>query len=123
MGVAGLAIISVATGRFDVNIERYLAADIAAGGLIVECAGGEFCGLSRRTAHLPDGHQQRPAAKTIAIIWLNPHRITKKTYATRFVMERLPRAYALLTAGRQRQPGAPVLPGLWPGDDDFSLLA
>ena len=40
-GRAGLAY--VATGRFDAYIERGIRLwDIAAGGLIVECAGGEF---------------------------------------------------------------------------------
>ncbi|MDB6023388.1 MAG: Inositol-monophosphatase, partial [Pedosphaera sp.] len=34
----------VATGRFDAYVERGIRLwDIAAGGLIVECAGGEFC--------------------------------------------------------------------------------
>ncbi len=43
MGAAALAIVYVATGRFDAYIESgiYLW-DIAAGGLILECAGGEF---------------------------------------------------------------------------------
>jgi myo-inositol-1(or 4)-monophosphatase len=43
MGAAGLAMVYVATGRFDVYIEQGISLwDIAAGGLIVECAGGEF---------------------------------------------------------------------------------
>ncbi len=43
MGAAGLAMTYVATGRFDAYVERDIRLwDIAAGGLIVECAGGEF---------------------------------------------------------------------------------
>jgi myo-inositol-1(or 4)-monophosphatase len=43
MGSAALALTYVATGRFDAYIERGIRLwDIAAGGLIVECAGGEF---------------------------------------------------------------------------------
>jgi len=43
MGSAALAMTYVATGRFDAYIERGIKIwDIAAGGLIVECAGGEF---------------------------------------------------------------------------------
>ena len=43
MGSAALALAYVASGRFDAYIERGLRLwDIAAGGLIVECAGGEF---------------------------------------------------------------------------------
>jgi myo-inositol-1(or 4)-monophosphatase len=43
MGAAALALSYVATGRFDAYIERGISLwDIAAGGLIVECAGGEF---------------------------------------------------------------------------------
>ena len=43
MGSAALALTYVATGRFDAYIERGISLwDIAAGGLIVECAGGEF---------------------------------------------------------------------------------
>lgn len=43
MGAAALALVYVASGRFDAYIESgiYLW-DIAAGGLILECAGGEF---------------------------------------------------------------------------------
>ena len=41
MGSAALALVYVATGRFDAYIERGIHLwDIAAGGLIVECAGG-----------------------------------------------------------------------------------
>lgn len=43
MGSAALALTYMATGRFDAYIERGIRLwDIAAGGLIVECAGGEF---------------------------------------------------------------------------------
>jgi myo-inositol-1(or 4)-monophosphatase len=43
MGAAALAMTYVATGRFDAYVERGIRLwDIAAGGLIVECAGGEF---------------------------------------------------------------------------------
>ena len=43
MGSAALALTYVATGRFDAYIERGIHLwDIAAGGLIVECAGGVF---------------------------------------------------------------------------------
>jgi len=43
MGSAGLAMTYVATGRFDAYVERGISLwDIAASGLIVECAGGEF---------------------------------------------------------------------------------
>jgi len=43
MGSAALALTYVASGRFDAYIERGIRLwDIAAGGLILECAGGEF---------------------------------------------------------------------------------
>jgi myo-inositol-1(or 4)-monophosphatase len=43
MGSAALALTYVATGRFDAYLERGIRIwDIAAGGLIVECAGGKF---------------------------------------------------------------------------------
>jgi myo-inositol-1(or 4)-monophosphatase len=43
MGSAALALTYVASGRLDVYIERGISLwDVAAGGLIVECAGGEF---------------------------------------------------------------------------------
>ena len=43
MGVAALALTYVAMGRFDAYVETGIWLwDIAAGGLIVECAGGEF---------------------------------------------------------------------------------
>ena len=71
MGSAALALTYVATGRFDAYIERGIRLwDIAAGGLIVECAGGEFWhqairgnhayrmvasnGLLRRRLRIPD---------------------------------------------------------------------
>jgi myo-inositol-1(or 4)-monophosphatase len=71
MGSAALALTYVATGRFDAYIERGIRLwDIAAGGLIVECAGGEFWrkpvgsahkyrmiasnGLLRRNLRVPD---------------------------------------------------------------------
>ena len=42
-GVAALGLTYVATGRFDAYVERGIRLwDIAAGGLIIECAGGEF---------------------------------------------------------------------------------
>jgi len=43
MGAAALGLTYVATGRFDAYVERGVNLwDVAAGGLIVECAGGEF---------------------------------------------------------------------------------
>src|SRR5262249_15461979 len=43
MGSAALALTYVATGRFDAYIERGISLwDVAAGGLILECAGGKF---------------------------------------------------------------------------------
>jgi myo-inositol-1(or 4)-monophosphatase len=43
MGAAALAMVYVASGRFDAYIESGVRLwDIAAGGLILECAGGEF---------------------------------------------------------------------------------
>jgi myo-inositol-1(or 4)-monophosphatase len=43
MGAAALALTYVATGRFDAYVERGIRLwDIAAGGLIIEAAGGEF---------------------------------------------------------------------------------
>jgi len=43
MGSAALALTYVACGRFDAYIERGISLwDVAAGGLILECAGGEF---------------------------------------------------------------------------------
>lgn len=44
MGAAALDLVYVASGRLDAYIESGVKLwDIAAGGLIVECAGGEFC--------------------------------------------------------------------------------
>jgi myo-inositol-1(or 4)-monophosphatase len=43
MGAAALSMVYVATGRFDAYVETGVRLwDIAAGGLILECAGGEF---------------------------------------------------------------------------------
>ncbi len=43
MGAAALALVYVASGRFDAYVESHISLwDIAAGGLILECAGGEF---------------------------------------------------------------------------------
>jgi myo-inositol-1(or 4)-monophosphatase len=43
MGAAALSMVYVATGRFDAYVESGIRLwDIAAGGLILECAGGEF---------------------------------------------------------------------------------
>ena len=43
MGAAALGLAYVASGRFDAYIERGIHLwDVAAGGLIIECAGGEF---------------------------------------------------------------------------------
>src|SRR5262249_15709023 len=43
MGAAALALVYVASGRVDAYVEYGLRLwDIAAGGLIIECAGGEF---------------------------------------------------------------------------------
>jgi myo-inositol-1(or 4)-monophosphatase len=43
MGAAALAMVYVAAGRFDAYVEGGVRLwDIAAGGLILECAGGEF---------------------------------------------------------------------------------
>ena len=71
MGAAALGLTYVATGRFDAYIERGIHLwDIAAGGLIIQCAGGEFWhraipgahayrmvasnGLLRRSLRVPD---------------------------------------------------------------------
>jgi len=71
MGAAALALTYVATGRFDAYIERGIRLwDIAAGGFIIESAGGEFWrkptggqyeyrmvasnGLLRKTLRVPD---------------------------------------------------------------------
>lgn len=43
MGAAALGLTYVACGRFDAYVEREIRIwDVAAGGLIIECAGGEF---------------------------------------------------------------------------------
>jgi myo-inositol-1(or 4)-monophosphatase len=43
MGAAALALAYVASGRFDAYVEAGVRLwDIAAGGLILECAGGEY---------------------------------------------------------------------------------
>jgi myo-inositol-1(or 4)-monophosphatase len=43
MGAAALALTYVASGRFDAYVENGIRLwDIAAGGLILECAGGAF---------------------------------------------------------------------------------
>ena len=58
MGAAALSLAYVATGRFDAYIESGVSLwDIAAAGLILECAGGEFW---RRP--LPETHQFRMLA-------------------------------------------------------------
>jgi myo-inositol-1(or 4)-monophosphatase len=52
MGSAALALTYVATGRFDAYIERGISLwDVAAGGLILECAGGEFWRQSISSDH------------------------------------------------------------------------
>ncbi len=58
MGAAALALVYVASGRFDAYIESGISLwDIAAGGLILECAGGEFWHRS-----LPNGTPYRMIA-------------------------------------------------------------
>jgi myo-inositol-1(or 4)-monophosphatase len=58
MGAAALALVYVASGRFDAYIESGISLwDIAAGGLILECAGGEFWHRPR-----PDGGKYRMIA-------------------------------------------------------------
>jgi myo-inositol-1(or 4)-monophosphatase len=43
MGAAALGLTYVATGRLDAYLERGVSLwDVAAGGLILECAGGKF---------------------------------------------------------------------------------
>lgn len=52
MGSAALALVYVASGRFDAYIEANIRLwDIAAGGLILECAGGEFWHRAVRGEH------------------------------------------------------------------------
>lgn len=58
MGAAALALTYVASGRFDAYIESGISLwDVAAGGLILECAGGEFW-----RKPLPAEHQFRMIA-------------------------------------------------------------
>lgn len=71
MGSAALALTYVATGRLDAYIERRISLwDIAAGGLILECAGGNFdvrpvVGYHRYTMLASNGmlHRQLPRVK------------------------------------------------------------
>ena len=65
VGAAALAMTYVATGRFDAYVERGIHLwDIAAGGLIVECAGGEFWRRPIPGDHAyPHDHKQRFAAQ------------------------------------------------------------
>ncbi len=52
MGSAALGLTYVATGRFDAYIEQGISLwDIAAGGLIIECAGGEFWHRAKAGRH------------------------------------------------------------------------
>lgn len=52
MGSAALALVYVASGRFDAYLESHISLwDIAAGGLILECAGGEFWNRSIEGEH------------------------------------------------------------------------
>lgn len=52
MGAAALALVYVASGRFDAYVESHISLwDIAAGGLILECAGGEFWNCSIEGKH------------------------------------------------------------------------
>jgi myo-inositol-1(or 4)-monophosphatase len=68
MGAAALALTYVATGRFDAYVERGIRIwDIAAGGLIIECAGGEFWRKSLGRDHVyrmvaSNGLLRRPLA-------------------------------------------------------------
>ena len=63
MGAAALALTYVATGRFDAYVEFGVSLwDIAAGGLIVECAGGKF-----RHQLTSDGKRYRMVASNRAI--------------------------------------------------------
>lgn len=58
MGAAALGLTYVASGRFDAYVEREVRIwDIAAGGLIIECAGGEFWHQA-----LPGEHRYRSIA-------------------------------------------------------------
>jgi myo-inositol-1(or 4)-monophosphatase len=52
MGSAALALVYVASGRLDAYVESHISLwDIAAGGLILECAGGEFWNRSIEGEH------------------------------------------------------------------------
>ena len=63
MGSAALALCYVATGRFDGYVERRISLwDVAAGGLIVECAGGEF-----RTKPIRGYHRYSMVASNVLI--------------------------------------------------------
>ncbi len=68
MGSAGLGLAYVASGRFDAYIERGISLwDLAAGGLMVECAGGKFwCEKN------PGGDSFRMIASNKAIFKLLP---------------------------------------------------
>jgi myo-inositol-1(or 4)-monophosphatase len=71
MGAAALAMTYVASGRFDAYIERGIRLwDIAAGGLIVECAGGEFW------------HEAVPGQHTYRLVASNGH-LRKKLQSIR----------------------------------------
>jgi myo-inositol-1(or 4)-monophosphatase len=71
MGSAALALAYVADGRFDAFIETGLKLwDIAAGGLIVECAGGEFWSQPKEepfhfSINANNGHLRKPLEKAI----------------------------------------------------------
>ncbi len=70
MGAAALALAYVATGRMDAYIEYGLSLwDIAAGGLIVECAGGEFFHLPLEGTHkyqiIASNGRLRPALQEV----------------------------------------------------------
>jgi myo-inositol-1(or 4)-monophosphatase len=58
MGAAALGLAYVASGRFDAYIERGVSLwDVAAGGLLIECAGGKFW-----TEHVPGTQKIRMVA-------------------------------------------------------------
>ncbi len=65
LGSAALALTYVATGRIDAYIERGISLwDVAAGGLIVECAGGKFwCEATPGYQKYRHDLQQRPDPK------------------------------------------------------------
>lgn len=72
MGSAALATVYVATGRMDAYVEHGLRLwDIAAGGLILECAGGDFChepveGDYAYRILLNNGHLRRQLEQIVA---------------------------------------------------------